>query len=101
MKKELLKSYMCPVCGKYEFDRHGSFDFCEVCGWCDDLVQEMYPNDGIYNPDTLNGYRALYTVGLHRASDEEKAKWFKETGFLKLSNKERKKWLEEHGYYKI
>lgn len=98
-KEEIYNSHKCPVCGKFEFDRHGSFDFCDVCGWCDDLVQEDDPNFGGFNPQTLNGYRALYTMGLHKASDKEQSEWFKKSGFLRLTNEDREEWLKDHGYY--
>ena len=82
-KEDLLNSHKCPVCGKYEFDMHDSFDVCPVCKWCDDLVQEYDPDFGGCNSYTLNQYRALY-----RAKK------------LGLDDKGRCAWLDEHGYFK-
>lgn len=39
------ESYVCPVCGKYTFEKAGDFDICEVCGWQDDLVQLDDPDE--------------------------------------------------------
>ena len=39
------ESYVCPVCGKYTFEKVGDFDICEVCGWQDDLVQLDDPDE--------------------------------------------------------
>ena len=41
----VLPSYahICPVCGKYTFEKYNSFEICPVCGWMDDVVQEKGP----------------------------------------------------------
>lgn len=39
------KGHICPVCGQYEFEERGSDDICEVCGWQDDIVQELNPDE--------------------------------------------------------
>ena len=31
-----LEPHPCPVCGVTIFERHGSFDVCDECGWEDD-----------------------------------------------------------------
>lgn len=82
-KEDYFKPHMCPVCGKFEFDSHGSFDICDVCGWEDDPIQEEDDEAGGANWESLRGYRALYKAGKHNATDEEKMKWFRESGFLK------------------
>ena len=41
---EDVDAHVCPVCGKFIFDEEGSYDFCEVCNWCDDPLQEKYPD---------------------------------------------------------
>lgn len=80
--KEYWEPHKCPVCGKFGFPHHGSYEVCEVCGWQDDGVQEDDPNFGGANWETLNGYKALYKAGLHDASDEKKMKWLEDNGFL-------------------
>lgn len=78
MTSEFYKPHMCPVCGKFEFPAHGSFDICDVCGWEDDATQEEDPEAGGANWEGLKGYRALYKAGLHEAPTEEKLKWLKD-----------------------
>ena len=76
-KEEYYSPHMCPVCGKFEFPTHGSFDICEVCGWEDDYVQEQDPEFGGANWEGLKGYRALYKAGMHNAPADEKDKWIR------------------------
>lgn len=38
-------THICPVCGQYEFEERGSDDICEICGWQDDIVQELNPDE--------------------------------------------------------
>lgn len=58
------KRHLCPVCGKHEFDEVGSYDYCPICGWCDDLVQEKYPDDdNCSNEMSLNQAREAYAKG--------------------------------------
>ena len=82
-RADYYKPHMCPVCGKFEFDSHGSYDICDICGWEDDPIQEDDPDAGGANWETLRGYRALYKAGKNNATNEEKTKWFRESGFLK------------------
>ncbi len=82
-KEDYYKPHMCPVCGEYEFPGFDSFDICPVCGWEDDAVQEDDPDFGGANPETLNGYKALYKAGKHTLPFEERAKWLVEQGFFK------------------
>lgn len=82
-KEEYTMPHMCPVCGKYEFPAHGSYEVCEECGWEDDAIQEEEPNEGGANPETLAGYRALYEAGKHRKPLSEKLRWLREQGFFK------------------
>ena len=36
--------YPCPCCGFLAFDRHpGTYEFCPVCVWQDDLAQLKFP----------------------------------------------------------
>lgn len=77
-KEDYNKPHMCPVCGKFEFPTHGSFDVCEICGWEDDMAQENEENDeGGANWEGLKGYRALYKAGMIDSPDEEKMVWLK------------------------
>ena len=56
--------HMCPVCGKFEFEGHASYDICEVCGWEDDGFQERHPDeDGGANHMSLNQAREAYAKG--------------------------------------
>lgn len=82
-EEEYYKPHVCPVCGKYDFPTHGSYEICEVCGWQDDYLQENESEDtGGANWEGLAGYRALYEAGKLDATDEEKAAWLKENGFF-------------------
>ena len=75
-REDYFMPHMCPVCGKFEFPTHGSFDICDVCGWEDDSAQENEEEDeGGANWEGLKGYRALYKAGMHEASEEEREKW--------------------------
>ncbi len=81
-REEYWKPHKCPVCGKYEFPKHGSDEICEICGWQDDAVQEEDPDFGGANWESLKGYRALYKVGMHQAPNDEKRKWLIENGYI-------------------
>lgn len=62
--RDFMRPHLCPVCGKYEFPRRGSFRICDVCGWEDDLIQEMEPNEECCaNEMSLNQYREAYNKG--------------------------------------
>ena len=64
--------HMCPVCGQYEFEFHGSFDICEVCGWEDDNVQENDPDyAGGANIISLNQAKKAYKSGMTVLQAEE------------------------------
>jgi len=59
--EEVNSPHLCPVCGRFEFEYHGSMDQCEVCGWWDDLVQELNPEeDACMNRPSLNRARECY-----------------------------------------
>ena len=50
----MMKKHKCPVCQKHEFEEYGSFDFCPVCGWCDDPLESSKPGyKGGYNGMTV------------------------------------------------
>ena len=56
--------HKCPVCGKFDFEGHNSFDDCEVCGWADDAVQVNEPDlEGGANKMSLNQAKAAYAEG--------------------------------------
>ena len=48
--------YPCPVCGnKYLDEEYGSFEICPICGWEEDGIQQLYPDEtGINKAWTLN-----------------------------------------------
>lgn len=63
-KNEISKRHICPVCGRFWFEKHGSLEICEICEWQDDLVQEMNPDEeGGANRMSLNQARAAYKAG--------------------------------------
>ena len=81
-KKDYYKRHLCPVCGKYEFEAHGSFDFCEECGWQDDPMQEHEETDeGGANPEGLRLARILYKAGKSKLGLKEKYRWLIENGY--------------------
>ncbi len=48
------EKHKCPVCLRHTFDEYGSFDFCPVCGWCDDPLEGSKPGyKGGYNGMTV------------------------------------------------
>lgn len=56
---------ICPVCGKYTFDNPGEYDTCPVCGWEDDVIQRLNPDeDCCANQMSLNQAREAYKKGL-------------------------------------
>lgn len=64
MNKKMDSPHWCPVCKKYEFPFHDSFEICEVCGWMDDWFQEQYPNeDHFANIMSLEEARVAYSKG--------------------------------------
>ena len=59
-----MSKHKCPVCGKYEFESEGSFDYCDVCGWQDDPIQEENPDEReCANQMSLNEAREAYKRG--------------------------------------
>lgn len=40
--EELNAPHMCPICGKTRFPCRNSMLECEVCGWTDNHMQELY-----------------------------------------------------------
>lgn len=59
----MTEKHKCPVCGKYEFPREDSHDFCPVCAWEDDVVQILEPDESGANPISLSKARALWEQG--------------------------------------
>lgn len=63
-KKALTDKHLCPVCGKFQFEKRLSFEICEVCGWQDDLLDEDDPTEETgANEMSLAEYRAKFTSG--------------------------------------
>ncbi len=56
--------HLCPVCGQFEFERYNSMDYCDVCNWCDDAVQEKEPDyKGGANRMSLTEAKAAFAAG--------------------------------------
>ena len=54
----------CPVCGKHIFSESGSYEYCPVCGWQDDILQEDEPDyGGGANRMSLNEAKEAYKNG--------------------------------------
>ncbi len=59
--KPIIQKHKCPVCGQHEFAEYGSFDFCPVCGWCDDPLEGSRPDyKGGYNGMSVQEYRIAW-----------------------------------------
>ena len=59
-----IRGHRCPVCAKYSFEGDSTFEFCEVCGWQDDRVQESHPDwECCANIMSLNEARKAYAEG--------------------------------------
>lgn len=57
--------YLCPVCGKYTFEEFGNFDYCQVCGWQDDVIQYFNPDETrCCNRMSLNQAREAWKKGI-------------------------------------
>lgn len=63
MRKEY--PYVCPVCGKYEYETIDFSEICPVCGWEDDPYQVNHPDNKIdgANSMSLNEAREVYKRG--------------------------------------
>lgn len=60
----MAEKHKCPVCGKYEFEYRDSMDYCDVCGWCDDIIQLEDSNyEGGANKMSLNQAKEAYKNG--------------------------------------
>lgn len=54
--------HLCPVCKEYSFVE--PFEDCPVCGWCNDVVQEVEPDwKGCGNTMSLNEAKQAYAEG--------------------------------------
>ena len=62
MADEMNEKRICPVCGKHWFS--DIFEVCPVCGWENDMIQEMEPDlKGGANEMSLNEARIAYSEG--------------------------------------
>ena len=53
--------YVCPICGKYKFNKNGNYDICKHCGWENDNVMNDDPTfSGGANDLCLNDYKSRY-----------------------------------------
>lgn len=56
--------HKCPVCGKYDFEYWNSMEYCDVCGWGDDAIQENDPDyKGGENRMSLKEARSAWEKG--------------------------------------
>ena len=55
---------LCPVCGKYEFSDYDEYEICDICGWEDDEIQELYPDETGANSVTLTEAREAWAKGI-------------------------------------
>ena len=73
------KSFLCPVCGKYEFEEFGDFDICPVCDWENDFVQNQNPDiTGGANTLSLNQARLEYMLLSNPLTQEQTKQYQKE-----------------------
>lgn len=62
--KMVFSKIKCPVCGKYQFSENDDFDFCPVCNWQNDGVQNDNADyEGGANHMSLNQAREAYKRG--------------------------------------
>ena len=67
------KIYDCPCCNNKAFEDVGGFDVCEYCGWQDDPLQRIDPNDDMgANALCLSDYRIKWLQRKTPASDRVK-----------------------------
>ena len=72
IRADLLVRHKCPVCDEFEFDNYGSDDICEVCGWQDDIVQELNPDEECCeNQMSLNQARLAWKEKIAVMSESE------------------------------
>ena len=52
------EEYVCPVCGKHQFEHLNFYEVCPVCGWEDDSLQREDPDfEGGANELSLKQFR--------------------------------------------
>lgn len=72
--KQSQSGFLCPVCGKYDFKRIGTFDICPFCNWENDNVQSSDHNySGGANNLSVNESRIEFFL-LSHAGTRDKAK---------------------------
>lgn len=54
---------ICPLCGKHHFEEPSCYEFCSICGWCDDGSHKYPDDDGGYNRISFNQAKKLYKEG--------------------------------------
>ena len=56
--------YQCACCLNYVFDELGSYDFCPICGWQDESLQNEYMDyGGGANEMSIRQARAAFKAG--------------------------------------
>lgn len=54
---------LCPVCGRYRFEKKNSFEICPYCKWENDEIQRKDPEYiGGANNISLNEYKEQYNA---------------------------------------
>jgi len=66
----MQKNVLCPVCGKYVFEKENDFDICPVCEWENDGVQmDKHDYWGGANELSVNQYRMHYELSLMKEKE--------------------------------
>lgn len=58
------EKFKCACCGQFTLEAENECDICEVCGWEEDSLQNVYPDfSGGANEMSLNQAREAYKRG--------------------------------------
>ena len=69
--------YKCPVCGRFEFEEPGDFEFCDSCGWQNDGVQAEFPDMTGANNVTLNEAKNIFSEWLNDLLEADREEYEK------------------------